>query len=710
MSDKKILNVKMPNIIDSYYEDEDFQQELDKISIDNICASEQTRVIKNIRKTLASTLKKKYGFSNGELKELTTQILKIHGLDESNFDSLSNFNKMIDDYMNDVSIDANSNKNEKTIAALMKEVSLSNEKLIGYHMLYQVMKELYGQEEAKRLSGDMYDLSLALADSTNILKVYCYALDTTKLVTEGRKFGKLWSAPVHRVDSYINALDETIHQLSNHLAGAIAEATFFYDIAHILIYKMRIPFSRLKTDEKLRDYIVQCYQTFIHSVNHNSRNASESPFTNLSVFDREKLKTFISDENYGWYFPNKEAIAKDNEKETKFSKEEWQEFVLDYIIELQNMYLDFHEKGNPLANGMPYSFPVCTINGSKTDDGEVVDEDYLKDVCKRDIARFNIFYSQGTKIASCCRLISNKEMMDSLSSQVNSFGSGGASLGSHRVCTINFARIAYEAQSVKDFYKLLNKRIENSLKILKAHKVLIGKLEQKGLQPFITRGWIRMDRLFSTVGILGYYEANKIMCERFPDELKDKDFTGEFLTFLDEKVRDGGQKYGLITNIEGIPGESMAVKLRTVDHYIFNDDDIIQTPLYANQFVPLWENATIWEKLEKDATYNSKITGGMITHCQVGSQTTAAQNEKIIRFAVKKGAEHFAINRIFSKCNECGHTHDGKQERCENCGSENLDNYTRIVGFLTNVNKDWSKVRREWEFPRRTFVDDSLLN
>ena len=49
MSDKKILNVKMPNIIDSYYEDEEFQAELENISLEKICDSEQTRVIKKIK-------------------------------------------------------------------------------------------------------------------------------------------------------------------------------------------------------------------------------------------------------------------------------------------------------------------------------------------------------------------------------------------------------------------------------------------------------------------------------------------------------------------------------------------------------------------------------------------------------------------------------------------------------------------------------------
>ena len=68
MAEKKILTVKSPTIIDSYYTDEEFEKELDKISLEALASSGQMRVIQNIRKTLAVALKKKYGFSNGELK------------------------------------------------------------------------------------------------------------------------------------------------------------------------------------------------------------------------------------------------------------------------------------------------------------------------------------------------------------------------------------------------------------------------------------------------------------------------------------------------------------------------------------------------------------------------------------------------------------------------------------------------------------------
>ena len=705
---KRILNVKSPTIVDSYYEDEDFKKELDKVSDDILINAETTRTIKNIKKTLASALKKKYGFSNGELKELTSNILKIHGLDASNFDTLANFAKILESRVNDVSIDDNSNKNEKTIAGVNNEITASNRKLIGYHMLYGVMKDLYGQAEAKVLSGDLYDFSLGLSDSTNILIPYCWALDATKLVWEGRKFGQLPSAPVHRVDSYISALDETIHQMSSHLAGAIAIGTFFLDVAHILIYKQRVPFEVVKNDATMRKYIENCFQTFVHSVNHLSRNGVESPFTNISLFDRIKLAGLIGKDNYAWYFANKKEIAIDNGLEDKMSAEQWEEFIINYIMELQEIYAKFHEKGDPLNNGIPYRFPVTTMNISKDDEGNVLDEKFFDFVCQRDITRFNIFTSKGTKVASCCRLINDAELLD-MGSSVNSFGGSTVSMGSHRVVTINFARIAYEANSLDDFYHILDKRIRGAAKVLKAHKVLIGKMEEKGLEPFITRGWIRMDRLFSTFGILGVVEAKKILESRFGEEIQEgDDVMHDFLVYLNKYSAEYAKELGLFSNIEQIPGESYAVRLATVDNMIFPDQDIIDAPLYANQFVPLWEDATIWEKLEADGKYNQLLTGGGIVHAQLGSKTTSAQNRKIILYAIKCGCEHFVLNSVYSKCPKCGAVYDHKVASCSKCGhNEHMQYFTRVVGFFVPVDS-WNPTRRNWEFQRRTFIDDSL--
>ena len=115
------------------------------------------------------------------------------------------------------------------------------------------------------------------------------------------------------------------------------------------------------------------------------------------------------------------------------------------------------------------------------------------------------------------------------------------------------------------------------------------------------------------------------------------------------------------------------------------------------------------EKLTRDGDYNQLITGGGIVHIQSASVVTPQQAEKLIKLACSVGCEHFAINRVFSKCTECGTVYNSKVDKC-GCGGR-VCHYTRVVGFFVPVDC-WNKVRREWEFPRRRFteISDVTLN
>lgn len=707
---KQPIKVNYPKIGSTLLDEENkkYQEELDKITSDTYINAGTIRTIKNIKETLVNVIRRKYHKTNGELTKIVDSLLKIHGLHEDNFDFMASFSRLTSNKLNDVSIDENANKNTVSVKGYMKETTLAVDKLIGYDYLYRTMKELYGQAEAKKLSAKMYDLSLALADSSNILLPYCWAIDASKLVTVGRDFGTLKSKPAKRFSSYVAALNELTHQISNHLAGAVAIGTFFLDAAHLLIYKERVSFKELKENKKIRKYIENNYQTFIHSMHNLSRNGGvESPFTNVSIFDKEKLRSLISEENYSWYFPKKIKVLVDNDlggEEYKLSNEEYVNFVLDYIFELQKMYVDFFDKGDPSENGLQYRFPVTTINLSKhiNENGKPYlkqDNELFNYIIRKDISKYNIFTSEGTKVASCCRLISNKEMLD-MASSVNAFGGSNISLGSHRVVTVNLQRIALEVDNYNDYKKVLERRIEYMAKILKAHRLLIMKFADKGFHPFIKNGWINMNRMFSTYGIMGIVEANYILNKKINNNV---DYKEEILKFINEKCKQYSDKYGFIYNIEQIPGESMAVRLVKADRLLFgNPYDLPE--LLANQNIPLWEDATIYEKMDADGRLNQLYTGGGIVHIQIDGNVTPTQAKNIINYAVESGCEHFALNAVYSKCTKCGEVIKQKLTKCPVCGYDEMEYYTRVVGFFTPV-KDWNTVRREWEFQRRKFVD-----
>ena len=661
------------------------------------------RTLRNIRNTLKTGLINKGIIQDDDKgKEVVEALLTIHGLSKKNFDFVSSMENIISGRLNDVSIDDNSNKNDKSIVGLFNEVMAPAHKAIGYDYLYRMMKKLYGKKEAKRLAGELYDFSLALSDSTKILNVYCYAFDASKIVTQGRPFGQLHSKPPKRFSSYINALDETIHQMASHLAGAIAISSYFLDATHMLLFKERYTLSDVKNDVKIRKYIENCFQTFIYSVNHLSRSGIESPFTNLSIFGREKIKEFISPDNMGWYFD--EAMIDERAESEVKDYNNFDDYITEYVIELERIFMDYFDKGDPLKNGAPYRFPVMTVNitKKKDDTGEyrIVDQNFLDEICHRDIYRYNIYTSEGTKTSMCCRLQLDTEDLKKIAGQVNSFGGSAMSMGSHRVVTTNFNRVAVEATSMDDFYARLEQRVRDTAMILKAHKELILKTEADGLQPFISNGWIAFKNLFSTFGITAVYEAGKTLKEKFGID-KDYDVVKDFLVFFNKKVEEISKEVGIMANIEQIPAESMAHRLVHADQIIFGADKI-PYELYSNQFIPLFHDATLYERMEADGKYNALLTGGGICHFNLGAKVTPEQAKRLIEYAVKCGCEHFALNSVWAEC-EKGHMTFGKVDKCPVCGEKIVNYYTRIIGYFSPV-KSWNKTRRELDFPNRHFA------
>lgn len=656
--------------------------------------AETFRTQRNIRNTLKYQLAKEYGFDKDRANEVADKILRVHGLSKDSLDIVNFLHRAITaQHSQDVSVDANANKESNTITSLIGESVIPYQKLLGYDMLYRQMKKDWGKKEAKTLSALMYDYSLAIHDSGKLMIPYCWAFDASKIVFLGRPFGQVHSKPPKRVSSYIAALDETIHQMAgSHLAGAIAISTFFSDIAFILINREHIDLNTVKTDLSIRKYVENCIQTFIYSVNHLSRASNESPFTNVSIFDRPKLRALFSEDNMGWMFHTEEGEIDP-------------EYFYDMMEEIQDIFVDLFDKGDPCAGGMPFRFPVVTLNFSKTKDGELDpdSEPFLDWASKKEIYRYNIFTSLGTKVASCCRLINNAELNE-LGGSVNSFGGSALSMGSHRVVLMNTNRFALELQGkgdADDFLRMLDNRIEQATKILVSHRHMLAQLRDDGFLMFLSNGWMDLDRMFSTIGLIGLIETVETLNKSLDEKNGDRKLSMEdMLVFINKKVNELSARYHIPMNIEQVPGEAMAPRLAKVDKFLFGEEKV-PYELYSNQFVPLWVDATIFERMIADGMYNQLFTGGGIVHFNLGEKTTPQQNKELIKFAIKSGCEHFALNSAYSECVD-SHVTLGKNEKCPICGKEITDYMTRVVGFFTRTSR-WSETRREWEFPRRKF-------
>lgn len=633
----------------------------------------------HIKQALRDRLKSEYGCTK------VKDFLKLQGFDDERFDYISSVANMMYADLSSDGIDNNANKTLKSFSRVQLEADNAQHKLHGHDALYRQLKFNVGKEEATRLSAEMYDYTLGINDATKLLVNYCWALSGIPLVLNGRDGSPKCMPPKH-MHSYISMLAGEVHILSNNfLAGAVAVPTLFLDSARILLMD-GYTLENLTEDKVVRKYVENLFQQFVHDVNDPSRNSAESPFTNVSLFGGYKLRGILED--LAWYYDD-----------TGYDLD----YIHSFVMELQNIYMDFVDKGDP-QTGLPYTFPVNTLNLAKDDDNNLLDESFIKQFCNRKVHAYNILVSKGMRTQSCCRLLSDSEMMD-IASSVNSFGGGGSlSIGSHRVVCINMPRIALMAKSEDDFINRLNGLVKDAVTILRAHKDLINRLAEIGLQPRVQDGTLDMDRMFSTVGILGIWEMFRTLENKF-GKSEDRDIV--VMKKFNEMCLKYGKEMHLTVNIEQIPGESMAIRFCKADKLLFGDKQVPYY-IYSNQTIPLTEKVDVYDRMDMDGRINLLLTGGGIVHLTIGERVSKEQAENLIKYAAKSGAEHFALNLVHSICSGIDeHVCEGKLDVCPTCGAPVTDYALRVVGFLRRVS-NWSDDRKR-EFQDRHIIQNDKI-
>ena len=636
----------------------------------------------------------KYGFNNDfvellfDLKEkYGEKIFEIHGIGDRNLD-ITQFPK---DFYNkstksvaSVSIDDNANVGAKDISQYTYERFKPQQKLNSIYLLYKWIKKFFSKKDARIaieriISGDIF-----VNDLTDVEKPYCYAIDLNNLLINGMDFydGKTISIqPPTRSDSFIQQVIQSTAFISNQIMGAIAYPSFF----PILDKFYRAEYGedyieRFNEDKEMSYKIRNQFQNLIYSFNFPFRG-NQSSFTNLSVLDRGFAHALFDGYIFG---------------------DDCREPNIDSAVELSKKFFEYFVEINN-KEGV-FTFPVMTLATSLDENNEYQDEDIIDWISEVNHEKSigNIFQSKPNSFCSCCRLKNELDKMNELNSagKINSFGaSSSLSIGSHRVCGINLPRLAIKEQENPN---QLDEIMDSVHKILYAHRQLIKERIELGVLPLYTKGWMDINRQYSTVGLIGGYEYVKnkglsILTQEGSDALMNimKKIESKILEYQESED-------GCIYNIESIPGESQAVKLCDIDKLLGYCDS--KTKLYSNQYVSLMDECSIYNRMKTQGIFDSVTSGGAIMHCSYkdGKPLTKEQYKKIILMAKDLHNEYFAINYVYVQCAK-GHRSIGEKDTCEICGSPIIAHYQRVVGFITCV-EVWNPVRRDYEYKRRTSV------
>lgn len=607
-------------------------------------------------------------------ESIDPKILDIEGIGTDQLQIISMADHYFSDLLVDMSIDANANAHEsKSYGNYISEIAKSWFKLIGYYRLYQIVQRVHSRERADALLAAVWKGDLYFHDSTSIEIPYCWAYSTYPILLSGCQWGQLQSYPPKNRRSFLDQVKEVTIEFAQEVAGAVAIGDFFVNYSYF-VRKENLDLN----DPAMRKSIENDFQSLVHTINKKLRPSHQSPFTNISIFDKPNLELLFGEQR----FPDGSRPD------------------IDCIWEIQKIFCEWFKQGDP-ATGFPYRWPIVTLNLRIDENRAILDTqacDYFSAI-NLERACFNIYISSGNKIASCCRLVNDLELAG-----CDSFGNGGISLGSHRVVTINLARLGRLAGSFEALRVMLKSSMDDARDMLIAHRTLLRERHKQGFLNFFNRGFMDDKRLFSTFGINGLYECfEELGCNiKSPEGQK---LASQLLEEIRAYATQTSIEQKVPFNVEQVPAESLAIKFAIKDAYLYGMD----YDIYANQFIPLWEDCDIVDRITIDGTLSKCLTGGGISHLNIGEKLTNVQQmKKLIQAAIKAGCEHFAVNYNFGVCHNDHVSVCTPHALCPICAAGMKDFYTRIVGYYVPVSS-WNKGRRK-EHANRIFKKDDLDN
>jgi len=628
-----------------------------------------------------------FSFSNDfvdEISNVPAEFLELEGLNWQ-LDVVKFTEHFFNNGILNSTIDANANVRSTNVYTYFNEVVKPWSKLYSIYYIYERMKSLFGQEDAKKflkyqMYGDIY-----LHDAHHAaFEPYCYAYSLRPIVEKGLFFiDSIKSVPAKHLSSYIQHVIQFVMFASNQQSGAVGLPDFFVWLAYF--YRKDLESGVIQKD-KAQEYLHQHFQIFTYSINQPIRG-TQSPYTNFTYLDRNYIKTIFEGETY----PDGSAIT---------------EYVED-IISLQKEYWLWISKER---EKQMFTFPVLTAS-LLYKDGKFVDEDSARFINKVNMKwqDTNWYVSDSIDaVASCCRLTSSTRELkfkmgpDKLAGMVNSIGGSDLNIGSFKVVTINLPRIALETKSKEEFMRKLQEKVTLVQKVLATIRNIIQERIQQGVLPLYNLGLMDLNRQYGTVGINGLFEALEIMGLTTVDidgvkySQEGELFASQLLDEIKRLNDEAFEKYGFTFNIEQVPAEKAAVTLAQKDRLLYGTDYV----LYSNQWLPLTTDTDMLNRIKYSGILDKKVSGGAILHINIDSPF---RNEEeawhMVNLVAKTGVVYFAFNQKISVCEE-GHAFYGS--KCPTCGKNKADEYMRIVGYLVPVSS-FNSVRKKEEYPKRVF-------
>ena len=582
-------------------------------------------------------------------------------------------------------VDSNANVEHKNVTTCTGE--MYKKEAIGTNRLLMINKitELYGQELAEEYIRQLDSHEIYRHDETNPMLPYCVSITMYPFLFSGTtNIGGNSEAPKH-LDSFCGSFINLVYAVASQFAGAVATPEFLMYMDYFIRkdfgddYYNRVNENVIlgKEPKTLENLIENKFQQVVYTINDpaGARNF-QSVFWNIAYFDKPYFDGMFSE----FMFPDGSA--------PKWESVNW----------LQKKFMKWF---NAERLKKILTFPVETVN-LLNDGKEYVDKewyDFAAEMWSEGHSFFCYTSNSVDALASCCRL--KNEVTENTFSYT--LGAGGISTGSKGVMTINLNRLIQNLAKEKGKITLEDISERVSEQVEKIHKYMISYNEivkdnlKNHMLPVYDAGYISMEKQYLTIGINGFVEGAEFLGIQ-PTVNEEYFKYGEAILKPIYTINKRDRTSEIMFNTEFVPAENLGVKNSGWDK---KDGLYVPRECYNSYFYRVEDDGV--NLIDKFILHGEKLTkyldGGSALHANLNEHLTKEQYKHLLDTAMSTGCSYFTFNVPNTICNECGHISKHRLNKCEKCGSENLDYATRVIGYLKRIS-NFSEARQKEAFIR----------
>ncbi len=340
---------------------------------------------------------------------------------------------------------------------------------------------------------------------------------------------------------------------------------------------------------------------------------------------------------------------------------------------------------------------------------------------------------EGISCYQCCayQFSANADADASFNDKLHFKDGKHFSMGSWQVVTLNCPRAAYRANGDdKALFADLKNLMDQAIKVFATKRQWMENIIENDRMPFATqrpkdpmtgkKGSIAVDidSLVYTIGVVGinemvqYHTGNQIHESKAAFK-----FAIRVMTELEMYARELGQKHGIEIALARTPAETTGQRFAVSDllheEYADGVKQVVQgdlekalakvkethdLPIYYTNgtHVPPGADISLADRIKIEHVFFPIVDGGNICHIWLGEGSPDPKGLKEFAMNIAKNTQvgYFTFTKDMTICLNDFHMMSGLKDVCENCGSSNVEQMSRVTGYIQSVS-GWNAAKKQ---------------